>query len=42
MTRVDANSDSRTRRGVRLTAWIVGVVAAVIYLGSIIEVVLRR
>lgn len=41
MTRSDANFDPRRRR-VRWTAWIVGVIAATIYVVSIIEVVLRR
>lgn len=42
MKPVDANIDLKTRRGVRLTAWIVGIIAAAIYVGSIVEVVLRR
>lgn len=37
-----ASSDSKTRRGVRVTAWIIGIVAATIYLGSILQIVLRR
>lgn len=37
-----SSSDSKTRRGVRVTAWIVGIVAATIYLGSILQIVLRR
>jgi hypothetical protein len=41
MTRSNANFDPRRRR-VRWTAWIVGVIAATIYVVSIIEVVLRR
>ena len=42
MTPVDAKSDTKTRRRIRLTAWIVGSVAVAIYVVSIIDVVLRR
>ncbi|MEO7064475.1 MAG: hypothetical protein ABI082_11975 [Dokdonella sp.] len=42
MTKPVASIDSKTRRGVRVTAWTVGLVAAVIYLGSILQVVLHR
>lgn len=41
MTQSDAKFDHK-RRGVRRTAWIVGVIAAIIYVVSIIEVVLHR
>ena len=42
MSKSPAKPDSDARRNARRTAWIVGLVAASIYVGAILEVVLRR
>lgn len=42
MIEPEASMTPQTRRRVRVTAWSVGLVAAAIYLGSILQIVLHR